>query len=41
MRTITAILSASSIYYTGVCGRRLGRVDRQLVLQPGQSKTMS
>ena len=41
MRTITAILSASSIYYTGVSGRRLGRVDRQLVLQPGQSKFYS
>jgi len=40
MRTITAILSASSIYYTGVSGRRLGRVDRQLVLQPGQRETL-
>jgi len=39
MRTITAILSASSIYYTGVSGRRLGRADRQLVLQPGQRET--
>jgi len=39
MRTITAILSASSIYYTGASGRRLGRADRQLVLQPGQRET--
>jgi transglutaminase 1 len=39
MRTITAILSASSIYYTGVSARRLGRADRQLVLQPGQRET--
>jgi transglutaminase 1 len=35
MRTVTAILSAHSIYYTGVTARRLGRADRQLVLQPG------
>jgi len=40
MRTVTAILSASSIYYTGASGRRLGRVDRQLVLQPGQRETL-
>merc|ERR1711911_14386 len=39
MRTVTAILSASSIHYTGVSGRRLGRADRQLVLQPGQRET--
>merc|ERR1712063_99981 len=39
MRTVTAILSASSIHYTGVSGRRLGRTDRQLVLQPGQRET--
>ena len=37
MRTVSAMLSASSIHYTGVSGRRLGRADRQLVLQPGQS----
>jgi transglutaminase 1 len=40
MRTVTAILSASSIYYTGVSARRLGRADRQLVLQPGQRETL-
>jgi len=39
MRTVTAILSAFSIYYTGVSGRRLGRADRVLVLQPGQRET--
>jgi transglutaminase 1 len=35
MRTITTILSANSVYYTGVTARRLGRNDRQFVLQPG------
>jgi transglutaminase 1 len=35
MRTITTILSANSVYYTGVTARRLGRSDRQFVLQPG------
>lgn len=35
MRTITAFLSANSVYYTGVTARRLGRNDRQFVLQPG------
>jgi transglutaminase 1 len=39
MRTITSILSAHSIYYTGVTARRLGRADRQFVLQPGQRET--
>ena len=39
MRSVAAILSASSIYYTGVPARRLGRTDRQLVLQPGQRKS--
>jgi len=39
MRTVSAMLSASSIHYTGVSGRRLGRADRQLVLQPGQRET--
>ena len=38
MRTITAILSANSVYYTGVTARRLGRCDRQFVLQPGGRK---
>lgn len=37
MRTISAVLSASSIYYTGITARRLTRSERQLVLQPGQS----
>ena len=37
MRTISTILSAYSVYYTGVTARRLGRTDRQFVLQPGQS----
>jgi len=40
MRSVAAILSASSIYYTGVPARRLGRTDRQLVLQPGQRETL-
>lgn len=40
MRTIMAILSASSVYYTGVTARRLGRNERQLVLQPGARETM-
>ncbi len=38
MRTITTILSANSVYYTGVTARRLGRSDRQFVLQPGGRK---
>nr|CAH0110183.1 unnamed protein product [Daphnia galeata] len=33
MRTITTILSDNSVYYTGVSARRLGRSDRQFVLQ--------
>ncbi|EFX83535.1 hypothetical protein DAPPUDRAFT_301901 [Daphnia pulex] len=40
MRTITTILSANSVYYTGVTARRLGRCDRQFVLQPGGRETM-
>lgn len=40
IRSVAAILSASSIYYTGVPARRLGRTDRQLVLQPGQRETL-
>lgn len=38
MRTITTILSANSVYYTGVTARRLCRTDRQFVLQPGGRK---
>ena len=34
------MLSAFSTYYTGNTARRLGRNDRQFVLQPGQSKTI-
>nr|CAH0102530.1 unnamed protein product [Daphnia galeata] len=40
MRTITTILSANSVYYTGVTARRLGRSDRQFVLQPGGRETL-
>lgn len=40
MRTISTILSAYSVYYTGVTARRLGRTDRQFVLQPGQRETL-
>jgi len=40
MRTITAVLSANSAYYTGVVARRLMRADRQFVLQPGARETM-
>ncbi|XP_059353228.1 hemocyte protein-glutamine gamma-glutamyltransferase-like isoform X1 [Daphnia carinata] len=40
MRTITANLSANSVYYTGVTARRLGRNDRQFVLQPGGRETL-
>lgn len=38
MRTISAVLTANSVYYTGVTARRLGRTDRQFVLQPGGRK---
>ena len=37
-RTISAVLSANSVYYTGVVARRLGRTDCQFVLQPGGRK---
>ncbi|XP_045033686.1 hemocyte protein-glutamine gamma-glutamyltransferase isoform X1 [Daphnia magna] len=40
MRTITSILTANSVYYTGVTARRLGRSDRQFVLQPGGRETL-
>jgi len=40
MRTITAVLSVNSSYYTGVVARRLMRTDRQFVLQPGARETM-
>ncbi|KAI9551380.1 hypothetical protein GHT06_021713 [Daphnia sinensis] len=40
MRTISTILSANSVYYTGVTARRLGRTDRQFVLQPGGRETL-
>lgn len=40
MRTISTIMSAYSAYYTGVTARRLGRIDRQFVLQPGQRESL-
>ncbi|XP_057379991.1 hemocyte protein-glutamine gamma-glutamyltransferase-like [Daphnia carinata] len=39
-RTITTYLCANSVYYTGITARRLGRNDRQFVLQPGSRETL-
>lgn len=39
-RTISAVLTANSSYYTGVVARRLGRTDCQFVLQPGARETL-
>ncbi|XP_022248775.1 hemocyte protein-glutamine gamma-glutamyltransferase-like, partial [Limulus polyphemus] len=40
-RTVSAILSASSVYYTGITAKKLKRKSDKLILQPQQEELLS
>lgn len=40
MRTVTAVLSANSVYYTGIVASRLKRAQGEFVVRPGQREML-